>query len=149
MSERILRNSGLPPKFLLSPTEQTGRDFSASRNRGCADNPKAPGPVTAALSDPSPVRSFWETWDQSPKSKFIPPSLKRLHRFELQSQEAKGNNGKFLLSHVLTFFQRQEVIVALLWELFPHQRPSQMPQPPFPGLPFQGFSSAPGIATGE
>lgn len=104
--ERAIRNSGLPPKFLLSPTEQTGRGFFASKNRECADNPNAPEAITAALSGSSPIRSFWETWDQPRKSKFIPLSLKQLQCFELQSQEEKGNNGKFLLSHVLTFFQR-------------------------------------------
>lgn len=43
VAERIIRNSGLPPKFLLCPTEQTGRGFFASINRESADNP-----ITAA-----------------------------------------------------------------------------------------------------
>lgn len=90
-------------------------------------NPNAPAPITAALGDPSPVRRFWGTWDQPPKSKFIPLPLKWLRCFELRSQEEKGSHGKFLLSHVLPFFQRQEVIVALLWELFSSKADSDAP----------------------
>lgn len=142
MAERIIRNSGLPPKFLLSPTEQTGRGFFVSMNRESANNP-----ITAAPSDPSPSRSFWETWNQSPKSKFIPLSLKQLHCFELQGQEAKGNSGEILLSHILIFFQRQEVIVALLWELSSHQGLAQMipttsPWAPLPRI-LWGVQTAP------